>query len=60
MLVELRSAGVASGVPDVTARVAKSVDARDLKSLAARHAGSSPAPGTTDESPWKDAERIAR
>jgi hypothetical protein len=28
------------------ARVAKSVDARDLKSLAARHAGSSPAPGT--------------
>jgi hypothetical protein len=30
----------------LSARVAKSVDARDLKSLAARHAGSSPAPGT--------------
>ena len=29
-----------------SARVAKSVDARDLKSLAVRRAGSSPAPGT--------------
>ena len=31
---------------DSAARVVKSVDTRDLKSLAARRAGSSPAPGT--------------
>ena len=33
--------------PFFRARMAKQVDARDLKSLAARHAGSNPAPGTT-------------
>ena len=32
---------------DPPARVAKLVDAGDLKSPAARHAGSIPAPGTT-------------
>lgn len=40
--------GIAPGSqrPPHPARVVKSVDTRDLKSLAARHAGSSPAPGT--------------